>query len=120
MPDWVLAGQPEIAQQLSPDSLLYPNPKNLYARLLAETGLIGFVLFMTFYLALLAEVLSLLRVSDPLAHWLAAAGLFALVAIGLQGFSQDSFAAPEMWINLGILAGAAGYWAKGLPSKEQA
>jgi len=120
MPDWVLAGQPEIAQQLSPDSSLYPNPKDLYARLLAETGLIGFMLFMAFYLAVLAEVLSLLRTSGQAARWLAAAGLFALVAIGLQGFSQDSFVPPEIWINLGILVGAAGYWAKGSLLKEQA
>jgi hypothetical protein len=39
---------------------------------------------------------------------LATAGIFALVAIMFQGISQDSFAMPEMWINLGILAGAAG------------
>ena len=120
MPDWVLAGQPEIAQQLSPDSLLYPNPKDLYARLLAETGLIGFALFLVFYLAVLADALGLLRGPDPAARWVAAAGLFALVAIGLQGFSQDSFAAPETWINLGIVAGAAGYWAKGHSLRETA
>jgi len=120
MPDWVLAGQPEISQQLSPDSRLYPNPKDLYARLLAETGLIGFVLFIAFYLALLGDALSLLWAAPPAARWLAAAGLFALVAIGLQGFSQDSFAAPEIWINLGILAGAAGCWAEAASSKEQA
>jgi hypothetical protein len=41
-------------------------------------------------------------------RWLAAAGIFALTAIVLQGISQDSFAMPEMWINLGILVGAAG------------
>jgi hypothetical protein len=107
MPDWILAGEPEIARQMSPAANLYPNPKNLYVRLLAETGLLGFVLFLAFYLALFADALSLLNTSR-MGRWLAAAGIFALTAIILQGISQDSFAMPEMWINLGILAGAAG------------
>jgi O-antigen ligase len=107
MPDWVQAGVPEISQQLSPDSQLYPNPKNLYVRLLAETGLAGFALFIAFYLALLAEALGVLRASSPAARWLGAAGLFTIAAVALQGFSQDSFAMPELWVNLGIMAGAA-------------
>lgn len=110
MPNWVLAGQPEIAEQLSPESHDFPNPKNLYARLLAETGLLGFALFVAFYLALLADALGLVRQTSPSARWLTAAALFAFVAIVLQGFSQDSFAMPEIWINLGLLAGAAGAW----------
>ena len=46
LPDWIMTMVPEIASQLSPTSTLYPNAKNLYVRLLAETGLIGFVLFL--------------------------------------------------------------------------
>lgn len=107
MPDWVLSGVPEISEQLSPLSSLYPNPKNLYVRLLTETGLAGFVLFLAFYLAVFADALSLLRGAEA-ARWLGAAGIFALAAVMLQGISQDSFAMPEMWINLGILVGAAG------------
>ena len=45
LPDWSLTTVPEIAKQLNPASRLYPNPKNLYVRLLAETGLLGFVLY---------------------------------------------------------------------------
>ena len=107
MPDWVLSGVPEISEQLSPLSSLYPNAKNLYVRLLTETGLAGFVVFLAFYLAVLADALGLLR-SPGAARWLGAAGIFALAAVMLQGVSQDSFAMPEMWLNLGILVGAAG------------
>lgn len=107
MPDWVLSGEPEIARQMSPSSNIYPNPKNIYVRLLAETGLTGFILFLAFYLSLFGESLGLLRSGPGDARWLAAAGIFTLVAVVFQGFSQDSFAMPEMWINLGILAGAA-------------
>lgn len=134
MPDWALSGEPEIARQMSPSSDLYPNPKNIYVRLLAETGIIGFTLFTSIYLALLADILSLYHhpdakkkittnFSNPSAtitrKWLASAGLFALTAIILQGISQDSFAMPEMWINLGILAGTAGMFNRtNLSSKE--
>lgn len=106
MPDWVLFNAPEIAEQMSPASMQFPNPKNLYARLLAETGLVGLALFGSFYLAMLADALELLK-KRP---WLGAAGLFALTAIVMQGFSQDSFAMPELWLNLGILAGVTGFW----------
>jgi len=115
MPDWILSGEPEIARQMSPASNLYPNPKNIYVRLLAETGLPGFVLFLSFYLALFGNTLSLLRGSQSArsapAHWLAAAGIFSLTAVMLHGVSQDSFAMPEMWLNLGMLAGASGAFA---------
>jgi O-antigen ligase len=111
MPDWVLSGVPEISEQLSPLSNLYPNAKNLYVRLLTETGLAGFALFLAFYLAIFADALSLLR-APGVARWLGAAGIFALAAIMLQGVSQDSFAMPEMWLNLGILVGAAGAFSK--------
>ena len=94
---------------------------------IAETGLPGFILFLAFYLALLADALGLLYFHNAMikhklqtssapaetqvaktAGWLAAAGIFTLGAVMLQGFSQDSFAMPELWINLGIMAGAAG------------
>ena len=110
MPDWVLSNVPEISEQMSPNAGDFPNPKNLYVRLLAETGLIGFMLFMAFYLAIFADVLELLR--SPATRWLGAAGMFALVAVLMQGVSQDSFAMPEMWLNLGVLAGVAGAFIK--------
>lgn len=106
MPNWVLFNAPEIAEQMSPASTQFPNPKNLYARLLAETGLVGFALFAAFYLAMLADALEMLK-KQP---WLGAAGIFALTAIVMQGVSQDSFAMPELWLNLGILAGITGAW----------
>ena len=105
IPDGVLMGVPEIAEGLAPDSRLFPNPKNLYIRLLAETGLVGFVLFMAFWLGALADALDLLRRKSDFARFLGASGLFTLAALAFQSFSQDSFALPELWLNLGILTG---------------
>jgi len=105
LPDGVLMGVPEIAEALAPTSRLFPNPKNLYVRLLAETGLAGFALFVAFCLGLLADALKLLRHEREIARYLGAAAVFTLAALALQSFSQDSLALPELWLNLGVLAG---------------
>ena len=52
LPAWSLTTVPEIARQLNPDSNIFPNAKNLYARLLAEVGLFGFWLFIAFYFSI--------------------------------------------------------------------
>jgi O-antigen ligase len=109
MPDWALSGVPEIARQLSPSSNLYPNPKNFYIRLLAETGLPGFLLYISFLFTLLAYALKGLREMKPFWRFVSAAGFFSVAAVAAQGISQDSFAMPEMWINLGMLAGIVSF-----------
>jgi len=115
LPDWSMTTVPEIAQQLSPTSRLYPNPKNIYARLLAEAGLIGFFLFVAFQFSLLGDVLTFLQKQDSLLRFLGVAGLFSWFAILIYNFTQDSFAIPNIWLNLGIVAGMAGI---GLESKK--
>jgi O-antigen ligase len=107
LPDWALTTVPEIARQLSPESQLYPNPKNLYARLLAETGLLGFIFFLPFLLLLLAEALQALRRGSPWWRYVGMAGFCSWLAVLLYNLTQDSFATPNLWLNLGILAGAS-------------
>ncbi|HEY5730670.1 MAG TPA: O-antigen ligase family protein [Anaerolineales bacterium] len=109
MPDWALSGVPEIARLLSPSSNLYPNPKNFYVRLLAETGLPGFILYVSFLFTLLAYALKGLRQEEPFWRFIGTAGFFSVIAVALQAGSQDSFAMPEMWINLGMLAGVVAF-----------
>lgn len=104
LPDWALTTVPEIARQLSPTTYLYPNPKNLYVRLLAETGLLGFVLFVAFQLFILGNILTALQMQAGVNRFLGIAGLFAWLAILLYCFTQDSFAFPNLWINLGIIS----------------
>jgi hypothetical protein len=104
LPDWTLTTVPEIAKQLNPQSRLFPNPKNLYVRLLAETGLVGFVLFAVFLLSSLADSLTLLRRGNFF-RFLGIAALFAWLAIGLYNVTQDSLATPNLWIIPGMMAG---------------
>ncbi len=105
LPDWAMTTVPEIARQLSPDNRLYPNPKNMYARLLAETGLIGFILFIAFLFSVLGDSLKVLQSKTSIARYLGIAGLFSWIAVLLYNATQDSFATPNIWINLGILTG---------------
>jgi len=109
MPDWTLSGVPEIARQLSPSSNLYPNPKNFYIRLLAEMGLPGLILYVSFLFTMLAYALKALRRAEPFWRFIGAAGFFSIAAIAAQGISQDSFAMPEMWVNLGMLTGVVAF-----------
>ncbi|MCS6993863.1 MAG: O-antigen ligase family protein [Anaerolineales bacterium] len=105
LPDALLMGEPEIAEALSPSSWLFPNPKNFYIRLLAETGLVGLALFLAFWLGILADGLAAVRQPQPFLRFLGAACIFTLTALAFYVFSVDSFAMPELWVNLGMLAG---------------
>jgi O-antigen ligase len=104
LPDWALTTVPEIARHLSPTTHLYPNPKNMYIRILAETGLFGFAFFLAFMFGLLGDALSFLR-KPGLLRFLGIAGLCSWLAISFYNLTQDSFATPNLWVNLGILVG---------------
>lgn len=105
LPDWSLTTVPEIANQLNPENRLYPNPKNLYARLLSETGLIGFFLYIAFQFHILGDMLNLYRREEHWARFAAVAGVFAWLAITFYNFTQDSLATPNIWLISGMLVG---------------
>jgi O-antigen ligase len=104
LPDWALTTVPEVARQLSPSNRLYPNPKNMYIRVLAETGLFGFAFYLAYLLGLLGDALAFLH-KPGILRFLGIAGLCSWLAIALYNLTQDSFATPNIWVNLGILVG---------------
>jgi O-antigen ligase len=104
LPDWSLTTVPEIARQLNPANRLYANPKNMYIRILAETGVFGFAFYLAYLFGLLGDALSFLR-RPGLLRFLGIAGLCSWLAIALYNLTQDSFATPNIWVNLGILVG---------------
>jgi len=104
-PDWAVL-IPEVARQLSPDSNLIPNTKSLYVRLLAETGLPGFWLFIAFIGSFLAFILRMQASASSFLRFVAVAGLFAWIGIVLRNLTQDSFTLPIMWVMFGLLAGS--------------
>jgi O-antigen ligase len=117
LPDWALTTVPEIARQLNPENRLYPNPKNMYVRLLAETGLVGFFLFIAFLLSVLGDALRVLQSGTTVGRYLGIAGIFSWFAIALYNVTQDSFATPNLWVNFGILVGMTSFFTESVPEK---
>jgi hypothetical protein len=100
---------PEIVRQITPtegrDRLI--TPKNLPARLLAETGILGLMTFLSFTLAVLGCALRLYFYRRPDAEYIGVGSLLSMVVFVIIIFSFDSFAIPNMWIAFGLITAAA-------------
>jgi O-antigen ligase len=83
----------------------FPNPKSLWFRLLAETGLVGFVLFVTWLVVIGICAWDLQRRDRGLSAVVGLASLFFIVAFLIEGFSLDTFALPYPWLLLGMTTG---------------
>jgi hypothetical protein len=105
LPDFSKTTLFEIARQLDPASHAIPNPKSMYIRVLAETGLLGMAFFLAFLFSALGDMRALFRSGAK--RFFGLAGLFTWIAVFLYNLTQDSFATPNLWINLGILIGLA-------------
>jgi O-antigen ligase len=105
IPDWAHFNNPDIAQLLSPGNQTYPNIKNLYIRLLSETGILGFWSFIVLYALTLGVILKLLRSRQKVSAFLGTASLLAWISLVVLGVTQDSLAMPIIWIPFGILIG---------------
>jgi O-antigen ligase len=92
------------------------NIKNLWARLLGETGIVGFSLFITILVVTLITALDLTRRRDKSSHVIGWMGVFMLIAFLGEGFSVDSFALPYYWFTLGLVAAA---WRWNFDHKEK-
>lgn len=91
--------------------LLYQSPnlmniKNFWVRLLAETGIVGFALFMAFLIVIAITSVELIRSKTAMRRTLGYMGAFALIALILEEFSVDSFVLPYIWFTLGLVAAA--------------
>ena len=80
------------------------NIKSLWLRLLAETGLVGFSLFLGWLFSFVPVFIDKMRSIHKLTRILGLMGVFILAALVFEGFSIDSFAMPYWWISLGITA----------------
>jgi len=78
------------------------NIKSLWFRLLAETGIIGFGLFITWLLSLIPELIEKVKAKQKMINIIGTAGFYVLLAMIFEGFSIDSFAMPYWWISLGL------------------
>ncbi len=109
LPNQPWSYQKEIIRQITPsegqDRMI--TPKNLYAKLLAETGLLGTAAFTAFVFAMIGCVLFLLFSKSPEQRFWGTNGLLAMVVFVIVLFSFDSFALPNMWVVFGLITAAA-------------
>ena len=97
-PDWAFAtqlfqGNKEGAGWLDPNSPEKGNAKNLFLRLLSETGLIGFALFAAFFLRQIFQ-------GPPRDSFHGYFRLMSTLALGFSFLNQDSFVDAGLWIPL--------------------
>jgi len=80
------------------------NIKNLWIRLLAETGMIGFLIFFTWLIIIFVVSNHLERSKKSFNSFWGLVGKLALISLFFEGFSIDSFALPYYWILLGLVS----------------
>ena len=103
----------EILSVLNEQTFL-PNTKSLFVRLLAETGLVGFSIFILFLYTHWRSTRLLSKSQSPTLRIIALAGQFSLIAMIGEGFSIDSFAMPYLWVITGLVSAAAMVYRKQL------
>ena len=111
LPDEPIAALPEVMRLVTPEGnrnrLI--TPKNLYLRILSETGLFGLAAFLAFLLAVLgcALFLWLSPTRNSEAKFWGTAGLLGIISFSMGAFSFDSFAIPNMWVVFGLITASA-------------
>lgn len=109
----------EIQVALDPGNPVIPNPKALWVRLLAETGIVGFSIFAVWLIVLGAAALQLWRRGEGTIRWVGLVGIVAVLAQVVEGFSVDSFALPYLWITLGLVVAADTQLRKGVLTERK-
>jgi O-antigen ligase len=79
------------------------NVKNLWIRLLAETGIVGFLVFISWLLMVFFKSKSNQNSNNIIRQKWGLIGTIAILTILFEGFSIDSFALPYYWILLGLV-----------------
>jgi hypothetical protein len=80
------------------------NVKNLWFRLLAETGMIGFLSFGTWLFLILLKSNQYQKSHSQTHNNWGLVGKIVLLTIIIEGFSIDSFALPYYWIIFGLVS----------------
>ena len=82
------------------------NTKNLWTRLLSETGFIGLAAFLVWLYLLWRSAALVRKHGSKTLQWVGLSGQLFLLAYLVEGFSMDSFAMPYEWIMAGLISAA--------------
>jgi O-antigen ligase len=109
LPDRPLFKMPELLRLITPEQgrARLVTAKNLYARLMAETGLVGTASFVVFLISMLGWVIFFWLSPFKEGKFWGIAGILGFVAFALAAFSFDSFALPNMWVMFGLFTAAS-------------
>jgi O-antigen ligase len=120
LPDQPLATMPEILRLIVPEegASRLITAKNLYLRILAETGILGMATFLAFSLATIGCVIYLWLVPGKAESFWAIGGVLGLIAFFFVAFSFDSFAVPNFWVIFGFICAAASIAGKSLQPQQ--
>lgn len=94
-----------------------PNIKSFWFRLLAETGLVGFSVFLSWLFVLFQSARFSWHHTNTTVKTFALAGQLSLLAFIGEGFSIDSFAMPYFWVIAGLIAAIAMIFRRELTTK---
>jgi O-antigen ligase len=83
-----------------------PNSKNLWTRLLSETGFLGFAVFLVWLIVLWRSAARTRKSESQLLRTVGLAGQLFLMAYLVEGLSMDSFAMPYQWLMAGLISAA--------------
>ncbi len=97
----------EIRNVIDDPSFGFPNPKNLWLRVLAENGIIGLATFGAWFGLMATASLSLWRGRHGIDKLIGLAGALAVLIQLIEGFSLDTYALPQLWIIFGLVTAAA-------------
>jgi O-antigen ligase len=108
MPERPLAITPELLKIVLPEMgrTRLITPKNLYLRILAETGILGMATYLVFFIAIIGCALYLLLSANLEFRYWGISGLLGLIVIAIAANSFDSFALPNMWVVYGLITAA--------------
>lgn len=82
-----------------------PNAKNLWVRLLSETGIVGFALFAAWLVVHWRDANWLEKHTESgLLKAMGLVGKLIVIAMIIEGFSLDSFGLPYYWVSLGLIS----------------
>jgi hypothetical protein len=95
-----------------------PNTKAIWARLLAETGLVGTAVFLGWLFIQWKSTKLCMNSEDPLFRMIGLAGKLVFVGFMIEGFSVDSFALPYFWFSMGLVTATGGLVRKSLRFSE--
>jgi len=104
--------EPELLTRLIPGPTRIVTAKNFFARLLAETGIVGTAAFLSFLISLVGAAIYLWLSKFVEEKFWGMGALLAIIAFLVDSFSYDSFAIPNPWVVFGLITAAITVYTK--------